>query len=118
MDINSMMKGLQKKMADYQKEAEEKKNKINAVGEAGGGIVKVTLNGNYDMVGLYISKYFDDDDEGYESEDDDDDNDNLEILSDLIIAAFNKAKKQVDEMNNNSEADMVNNLGLPFKMPF
>ena len=117
MDISGMMKGLQKKMVDSQKELEEKKKKTTVIGESGGGIVKVTLNGNYEMVGLYISKYFDEEDEE-DQLDDDEDNDNIEILSDLIIAAFNQAKKQIDEMNSNSESDMANNLGLPFKMPF
>ncbi|MBQ4875428.1 MAG: YbaB/EbfC family nucleoid-associated protein [Rickettsiaceae bacterium H1] len=110
MDLSGMMKGMQKKMLDMQKAEEEKRSQTKVIGESGGGIVKVTMNGNYDVIDLHISNALKDED--------DENDDQCEVLSDLIIAAFKYAKKQVDESNNNSKSDMINNMGLPFKMPF
>ena len=115
MDLASMMKGMQKKMLDVKKLEEEKRLKIKAKGEAGGGIVKITMDGNYDIIDLHISSMWNDDDD---DDDDDDGDDKWDVLSDLIIAAFKHAKKQVDESNSSSESDMINSMGLPFKMPF
>ena len=106
MDLSGMMKGMQKKMLDMQKAEEKKRSGTKIFGESGGGIVKVTMNGNYDLLDLYISDALKDDD------------DSLEILSDLIIVAFKNVKNQIDKKNSNSESDMMNNMGLPFKMPF
>ncbi len=43
-----------KKMQDTMAQAQEKLRKIEATGEAGGGIVKVTLNGEYQCVDIFL----------------------------------------------------------------
>ncbi len=111
MDFSSMMKGMQKKMLDMQKAEEHKRAKMEIIGESGGGIVKVVMNGNYDVTELYIS-------DALKENDEEDDEDSWEVLSDLVLAALKNAKKQVDEKNSDSESSMMNNMGLPFKMPF
>lgn len=108
MDLGRMMQGMQKKLMDAQKAEEEKRSQAKFIGESGGGLVKVTLNGNCDITDLSLSQALKDEDE----------DDSWEVLSDLILAAFKNAKKQVDESNSSSESNMMNNMGLPFKMPF
>jgi DNA-binding YbaB/EbfC family protein len=76
-------------------------------GVSGGGLVNVTINGKSEMVKLKI-------DPSLATPDD------VEILEDLIVAAFNDAKKKVDSETEGSMSGMLGGMGLPagFKMPF
>lgn len=79
MNIAGMMKqaqAMQKKMLD----AQEKLASQEYTGNAGGGVVSVIINGKGEVLKLKISK-------DVMSPDD------VEILEDLIVAAFNDAKK-------------------------
>ena len=76
-DMLSKAKAMQNKM----KEAQEKIKKIEAEGEAGGNLVKVILSGDYELKSIIIS-------EAAKKE-------SQEIINDLIIAAFNKAKENL-----------------------
>ena len=82
-DFNNMLKQaqeLQKKMADAQKKVEE----LEAEGTSGGGLVKVKINGKNVTTSLSI-------DESLISKDE------KEILEDLIVAALNDARENVQK---------------------
>ena len=75
MNFNNMMKqaqDLQKKMAEAQKKVES----LEAEGTSGGGLIKIIIDGKNNVKSVKI-------DETLISKDD------IEILEDLILAAFN-----------------------------
>ncbi len=99
-NMNQLMKMAQ----DMSKQMEDKMSSIEAEGNAGGGMVKVILNGHKNILSIEVSKEVVDPDD-------------VEMLQDLITAAFNDAISKVDE-------DLKDNLGssmpggLPGGMPF
>jgi|TARA_B100001059_G_scaffold91683_1_gene90572 hypothetical protein len=101
-DMLSKAKAMQNKM----KEAQEKIKKIEAEGEAGGNLVKVILSGDYELKSIIIS-------EAAKKE-------SQEIINDLIIAAFNKAKENLKKKSANELSKVTGGLDLPldFKLPF
>lgn len=77
-DMFGKMMEMQKKMADAQEALAQK----SATAEAGGGMVKVTVNGQQRITAIKIDR-------------DAVDVDDLELLEDLIIAGTNKALDEV-----------------------
>lgn len=72
---------MQQKMAEAQQELEESE----VTGTAGDGMVEITLSGKKQLLGVRIDpKVVDPED--------------VEMLEDLITAAFNDAAKQADEL--------------------
>ena len=69
-----------KNMQSKMKETQEIINKIQVEGISGGGTVKVQLNGDGELIKLFISPEVI--------------KENKEILEDLIVAAHNDAKKK------------------------
>lgn len=89
-NMAGMMKQVQKmqeKIAQVQASLETK----TVVGEAGGGMVKATVNGKQQVVGLHIEK------EVVNPED-------IEMLEDLVIAAVNKG---IDDSNKMAQEEMA-----------
>lgn len=83
-DMMKMM-GKMKEVQAKVKEAQEKLVHITTTAEAGGGMVKATVNGKKQLVNLEI------DDELVNK-------DEKEMLRDLIIAAVNIAMEQAEEL--------------------
>lgn len=105
-DIMGMMgkvKEMQAKMEGMQAELEE----LDAEGEAGGGMVKVTLNGKGTMKSVKIDPTLLNAEEG-------------EILEDLLVAAHNNAKQAAEELAQAKTAELTAGLPLPpgMKLPF
>ena len=105
-DFNNMLKQaqeLQKKMADAQKKVEE----LEAEGASGGGLVKVKINGKNVTTSLSI-------DESLISKDE------KEILEDLIVAALNDARENVQKKISEEMSSLTGGLKLPpgMKLPF
>lgn len=105
-NINQMMKQaqqLQEKIAQVQ----EKMDQVEISGMSGGGMVKVTINGKGIMKGLSIDPSLMDPKE-------------IEVLEDLIIAAFNDAKSKVENHMAEEMGKITGGLGLPggMKLPF
>ena len=73
-----------KKMQEKMKETQEALRKIEVEGISGGGTVKVTLNGDGEMVKLSISPNAI--------------KENKEIVEDLILAAHGDAKKKLQTL--------------------
>ncbi len=105
-DFNNMLKQaqeLQKKMADAQKKVEE----LEAEGTSGGGLVKVKINGKNITTSINI-------DDSLISKDE------KEILEDLIVAALNDARENVQKKIAEEMSSLTGGLKLPpgMKLPF
>ena len=94
---------LQKKMADAQKKVEE----LEAEGSSGGGLVKVRVNGKNITTSISI-------DDSLISKDE------KEILEDLIMAALNDARDNVQKKIAEEMSSLTGGLKLPpgMKLPF
>jgi DNA-binding YbaB/EbfC family protein len=88
--------------------AQEKVEETEAEGVAGAGLVKVTLRGKGDMIGLAIDPSLMGDD--------------VEIIEDLVKAAYGDARRRLDNAVQEAMQDATKGLGdgmMPgFKMPF
>jgi nucleoid-associated protein EbfC len=98
----SLMKNLPKIREEMSK-LQGKMVQITAEGDAGGGMVKVRVNGNMEVVAFSFS------DEVLKGGD-------KEWLEDLAAAAVNQAMKKVREQVAAETAKMASGLGLPTGM--
>ena len=80
---------------------------LEETGQAGGGLVKVTLSGKSEMRSLKI-------DPSLFKEDD------VEVLEDLILAAHNDAKAKVEQVMQEKTKELTAGLPIPpgMKLPF
>lgn len=106
VNVANMMKqaqAMQKKMLEEQ----EKLAAQEYTGQAGGGVVSISMNGKGDLLKVQIAKELANPDE-------------VEILEDLIIAAFNDAKKKQSEDSESSMSGLMGGMNLPsgLKLPF
>ena len=107
MNIQKMMKQaqqMQQKIADAQAEIEAKE----IDGEAGNGLVKLTLTGKGALTKITLSSDLVADD------------DDREMLEDLLLAAHKNAKDQADAMAADAMNNAAGGMGLPpgMKLPF
>jgi len=105
MDFSKMLEQaqeMQKKMAD----AKESLKNISVEGESGGGGVKVILNGNGEMISIQIDPKILAEEKS--------------VIEDLIVAATNNAKKNVESKTQEEMSKLTGGLQLPagFKLPF
>ncbi len=82
--MQQLMKQAQKMQEEMQK-AQEELEEAELIGESGGGLVKVTVNGKKVISAIKISPHAIDPDD-------------MEMLEDLIIAAINAAYEKADEL--------------------
>jgi hypothetical protein len=103
--LGDMMKQVQKmqaKMADLQEELE----KLEVEGSAGGGMVKVIANGKGDIRSITIDPEVVDPEE-------------VDMLQDLIIAAFNQAREKSQEIQSEQMSKLTGGLSIPgLNLPF
>ena len=104
-DLGDLMKQAQQMQEKMQKAQEELAN-AEVVGEAGAGMVKITMTGRHDVRKVEIEPTLLQEDK--------------EMLEDLLAAAVNDAVRKVETHNQQQMANMTAGLGLPggFKMPF
>ena len=95
-----------KNMQNKMKETQEIIKKIQIEGIAGGGTVRVHLNGDGELIKLFISQ------EAMRE--------NKEILEDLIIAAHTDAKNKIKNKVSEELSKVTGDISLPpgFKWPF
>lgn len=98
-NMAGMMKKVQKLQGDMAKLQEELKVRTLEV-SAGGGAVKVVINGEKQIKSLKISP------SAVDPED-------VEMLEDLISAAVNEAVKKVDDMMAQEMGKLTGGLNLP-----
>ena len=104
VNIANMMKqaqAMQQKMVEEQ----EKLGAKEYSGNAGGGVVNVAINGKGELMKVKIAKEMASPDE-------------VEILEDLIVAAFNDAKRKQTEDAESSMSGLMGGLNLPAGMKF
>lgn len=94
------------KLQEEMSQMQERLAQVTAEGDAGAGMVKVKVNGKFDLVACVIS----------------DDAMNLndrEMLQDLIKSAVNQAVAKAREALQEETSKMAGNLGMPpgFKLP-
>lgn len=94
---------MQTKMAELQSELEQ----VEISGSSGGGMVSVTLTGKGEMRGVKIDPKLVDPNE-------------VEVLEDLIIAAFSDAKAKVEQHVSGKMSELTGGMQLPpgLKLPF
>ena len=95
-----------KDVQNRMKQTQEALKKIEVEGVSGGGSVKVYLNGEGELIKLFISPEIM--------------KENNEILEDLILAAHNVAKKKIKIKASEELSKIPGGIPLPpgFKWPF
>ena len=94
-----------KELEAKMKESQEKIKKIKVEGMSGANSVKVTLNGDGEMIQIDISQ------ETMKEE--------KSIIEDLIVAAHNNAKAQLKSKTSEEISKATGGFGIPgFKWPF
>ena len=103
--MGNIMKQAQQMQERMQKNQEELAN-IEVVGEAGAGMVKVTMTCNHAVRRVDIDQSLMADEK--------------EMIEDLVAAATNDAVRRVQETTKEKMADVTGGMPLPpgFKMPF
>lgn len=99
MNMNKLMKQaqqMQAKMAKMQEELEAK----TVEASAGGGVVKVVVNGKQELLDIKI------DPDAVDPED-------VEMLEDLILAAVNEGMRKVADMVNEKMAKLTGGMNIP-----
>ncbi len=104
-NMGDIMKQAQKLQEQMQRAQEELAN-AESVGEAGGGLVRITMTGRHDVRKVELDASLLQDDK--------------EVLEDLIAAAVNDAVRKIERQSQSRMASLTAGLGLPpgFKMPF
>jgi nucleoid-associated protein EbfC len=104
-DIGNLMKQAQAMQANMQK-AQAEIALLEVVGEAGGGMVKVTITGKHDVKRVQIEP-------AVMSED-------REMLEDLVAAAMNDAVHKAEALTQARMASLMGGMQLPpgMKLPF
>lgn len=98
-NINNIMQKAQEMQEELEKKQEELAEK-EVEATAGGGMVKVVMNGNQEVVDISIEKEVVDPDDP-------------EMLEDLILAAVNNAKEKAGEMKQEEMGDIAGGMDLP-----
>jgi DNA-binding YbaB/EbfC family protein len=105
-NLGNMLKEAQK-LQSRMAEMQAKLDAIEVAGAAGGGMVSVTLNGKGEMRKVKIDPSLVDPAE-------------VEILEDLVVAAFNDAKAKVEAHVQDEMGKLTGGMNLPpgLKLPF
>lgn len=98
-DLNALMRQAQRLQSDVAK-AQEEVAAMTADGQAGGGMVTVTVNGNFDLVKVKLDKtVVDPSDVG--------------MLEDLITAAVNAANARMREVTKAHMSKVMGGMNIP-----
>ncbi|WP_198360693.1 YbaB/EbfC family nucleoid-associated protein [Thalassotalea crassostreae] len=103
--MGNLMKQAQQMQAKMAK-AQEEIAKMEVTGEAGAGMVKVTMTGNHNVRRVEIDESLMEDDK--------------DMVEDLVAAAFNDAVRRVEETNKEKMGALTGGMQMPpgMKMPF
>ena len=102
--LAGLMQQAQKMQQEMQK-AQEELAKLEVTGEAGGGLVKVTMNGKHAVNRVQIDPMLMDD---------------REMLEDVVTAAINDAVNRLASISQERMSEMTAGIPLPpgMKLPF
>ncbi len=79
-------------------EVDKKLNEMKVTGSVSGGLVTVTMTGKGDIKGIKIDPSLKED---------------VEVLEDLIIAAFSEAKKNADQLSETEMKSVSGGMPMP-----
>jgi len=104
-NLSQMMKQAQEMQGKMQ-EMQARMEEVEMTGQAGAGMVTVTLNGKGEMRGLKMDNSLKDGD--------------IEVMEDLIVAACNDAKAKAEAYMQEEMSKITGGLNLPpgMKLPF
>ena len=93
-------------MQETMKKTQAELATLEVVGEAGGGMVKVTLNGKHAAQRIHIEPQLLGDDK--------------DMLEDLLVAAFNDAVRKIEATTSEKYSGLMAGMNLPpgMKLPF
>ena len=105
-DLLGLMSKAKEMQAKFQA-LQEEIAAMEATGQAGGGLVTVTLSGKFEMKALKIDPSLFKENE-------------VEILEDLLLAAHNDAKAKVEALMQEKTRELTAGLPIPpgMKLPF
>jgi nucleoid-associated protein EbfC len=108
-NINDLMGQVQKAQAQMQEQMQKQQQlleRTEVTGQAGGGLVRVYVNGNFATRRVEIDRNLLKDDP--------------EMAEDLVAAAFNDAANKINDMRAAQSKDLASGLNLPpgLKLPF
>ena len=93
-----------KELENKMKESQEKIKSIKVEGISGSNSVKVTLNGDGEMIGIFISEDIMKEDKS--------------VIEDLIVAAHDNAKEKLKSKTSEEISKVTGGFGIPgFKWP-
>ncbi|MBF7051809.1 MULTISPECIES: YbaB/EbfC family nucleoid-associated protein [Halomonas] len=103
--MGNIMKQAQE-MQEKMQRVQEEIARAEVLGEAGAGMVKVTMNGRHDVSKVDIDPSVMEEDK--------------ELLEDLLAAAVNDAVRKVEANSKAKMSEVTDGMNLPagFKMPF
>ena len=103
--MGNMMRQAQKMQEDMKK-AQEEVAKMEVEGQAGGGMVKVLMNGRHELRKVELDDSLMSDDK--------------EMIEDLVAAAVNDAVRKIEQQSSERMSSVTAGLNLPggMKLPF
>lgn len=102
MDINQNLGNLMKeaqKMQQRMQEAQQQLSQLLVDGEAGGGMIKVKMNGRHDVTEVKINPSLMDEE--------------VEMMEDLVAAAVNDAVRKVEKASKEKISQLTAGLNIP-----
>jgi DNA-binding YbaB/EbfC family protein len=97
--MNKLLKQAQKMQSQMMRAQEELKNR-EVEGSAGGGMVKISMNGGQEVLSVSINP------EVVDPKD-------TEMLEDLVVAAFRNAQERVAALSNNAFGSITGGMQIP-----
>jgi len=98
MKLPGNMQAMMKQAEQMQRKMQEEIALIRVEASAGGGMVSVKMDGKKNVMGVKIDPEVAGD---------------VEMLQDMMMAAFNEAAKKVDEQISQRMGGMLGGMGLP-----
>lgn len=98
MKLPGNMQGMMKQAQQMQQRMQEEIAQIRVESSVGGGMVTVQMSGQKVVLGVTIDPEVASD---------------VEMLQDMVMAAFNEASKKVDEQAQQKMSGLLGGLGLP-----
>jgi DNA-binding YbaB/EbfC family protein len=98
MKLPGNMQAMMKQAQQMQQKLQEEIAQIRVEATAGGGMVSVKMDGQKNVLGVKIDPEVAGD---------------VEMLQDMVMAAFNEAVKKVEQESQSKMSGMLGGLGLP-----
>tara|TARA_B110000879_G_C11159912_1_gene508563 strand:+ start:896 stop:1243 length:348 start_codon:yes stop_codon:yes gene_type:complete len=102
MDMNANLGNLMKEAQKMQKKMQDAQQQLTdmlVTGEAGGGLVKVEMNGRHDVKKVNINQNLMDED--------------AEMIGDLVAAAVNDAVRKIEKASKDKISQLTAGLNIP-----